>query len=178
MRIDIDIQTKGIDDLIRKLNPNITKKAINRTINDLGNKISTLLVKEVRQTYNIKAKDLKQFIKVKKSNYGNLEYYMDVRSKPLNVTRFGAKKLKAKGTVSVKIKNTTGRVNLVPAFFSNKKGNAVLTRKGNTQEIKSITTLSIPQMFNEKILEKAEDMVGNEYDRVFKKNFEFYIGKK
>ena len=178
MRIDIDIQTKGIDDLIRKLNPNITKKAINRTINDLGNKISTLLVKEVRQTYNIKAKDLKQFIKVKKSNYGNLEYYMDVRSRPLNITRFGARKLKAKGQISVKVKNETGRANLVPAFFSNKKGNAVLTRKKNTQEIKSVTTLSIPQMFNEKILDKAKDMVGNEYDRIFKKNFDFYIGKK
>ena len=178
MRIDIDIQTKGIDDLIRKLNPNITKKAINRTINDLGNKISTLLVKEVRQTYNIKAKDLKQFIKVKKSNYGNLEYYMDVRSRPLNITRFGARKLKAKGQISVKVKNETGRVNLVPAFFSNKKGNAVLTRKGKTQEVKGISTLSIPQMFNEKILDKAKDMVGNEYDRIFKKNFDFYIGKK
>lgn len=64
MRIDLDIQTKGIDDLIRKLNPSTTK-AINRTINDLGSKASTLLVKEVRQSYNIKARDLKNFIKAK-----------------------------------------------------------------------------------------------------------------
>ena len=178
MRIDMDIKTKGIDELIRRLNPNITKKAINRTLNDLGSKTSTLLVKEVRQTYNIKAKDLKQFIKVRKSNYGNLEYYMDVRGKSLNVTRFGAKKLKQKGHVSVKIKNSTGRSNLVPAFFSNKKGNAVLTRVGKTQEVKGIATLSIPQMFNDKALDKAEKMVGNEYDKLFKKNFEFYIGKR
>ena len=174
----IDLQTKGIDDLIRKLNPSTTKKAINRTINDLGSKASTLLVKEVRQSYNIKARELKNFIKVKRSTYGTLEYYMDIRSKSLNVTRFGAKKLKQKGYVSVKIKNSTGRSNLVPAFFSNKKGNAVLTRVGKTQEVKGIATLSIPQMFNDKALDKAEKMVGNEYDKIFKKNFEFYIGKR
>lgn len=147
-------------------------------MNELGSKASTLLVKEVRQSYNIKARDLKNFIKVKRSNYGTLQYFMDIKSKSLNVTRFGAKKLKQKGHVSVKIKNTKARSTLVPAFFSNKKGNAVLTRIGKTQEIKGISTLSIPQMFNQKILEKAEGMVGNEYDRLFKKNFDFYIGKK
>lgn len=178
MRIDVNIEKKGLDNLILKLNPATAKKAINRTVNELGGKASTLLVKEVRQRYSIKAKDLKQFIKVKRSNYGTLEYYMDVRSRALNVTRFGAKKLKPKGQISVKIKNERGRSTLIPAFFSNKKGNAVLTRVKNSQEIKSVTTLSIPQMFNKDVLGKAEDMVGQEYDKSFKRNFEFYIGKK
>lgn len=176
--MELKLELKGIDKVLSVLEPSKTRKAVARTLNELGSKASTLLVKEVRQSYNIKARDLKNFIKVKRSNYGTLQYFMDIKSKSLNVTRFGAKKLKQKGYVSVKIKNSTGRSNLVPAFFSNKKGNAVLTRIGKTQEIKGISTLSIPQMFNQKILEKAEGMVGNEYDRLFKKNFDFYIGKK
>ena len=176
--MELKLELKGIDKVLSVLEPSKTRKAVARTLNELGSKASTLLVKEVRQSYNIKARDLKNFIKVKRSNYGTLQYFMDIKSKSLNVTRFGAKKLKQNGYVSVKIKNSTGRSNLVPAFFSNKKGNAVLTRIGKTQEIKGISTLSIPQMFNQKILEKAEGMVGNEYDRLFKKNFDFYIGKK
>lgn len=176
--MELKLELKGIDKVLSVLEPSKTRKAVARTLNELGSKASTLLVKEVRQRYSIKAKDLKNFIKVKRSNYGTLQYFMDIKSKSLNVTRFGAKKLKQKGHVSVKIKNTKARSTLVPAFFSNKKGNAVLTRIGKTQEIKGISTLSIPQMFNQKILEKAEGMVGNEYDRLFKKNFDFYIGKK
>ena len=176
--MELKLELKGIDKVLSVLEPSKTRKAVARTLNELGSKASTLLVKEVRQSYNIKARDLKNFIKVKRSNYGTLQYFMDIKSKSLNVTRFGAKKLKQKGHVSVKIKNTKARSTLVPAFFSNKKGNAVLTRIGKSQEIKGISTLSIPQMFNQKILEKAEGMVGNEYDRLFKKNFDFYIGKK
>ena len=61
----MDIKIKGIDELIVKLNPKVAKQAVNRTINELGSKTRTFLVKEVRLNYNISAKDLKQFIKIR-----------------------------------------------------------------------------------------------------------------
>ncbi|MDD2895486.1 MAG: hypothetical protein PHG81_05640 [Aliarcobacter sp.] len=173
----MDIKIKGIDELIVKLNPKVAKQAVNRTINELGSKTRTFLVKEVRLNYNISAKDLKQFIKIKKSRYADLSYVMDIRSSSFNAKRFNAKKLKAKGKMSVLIKKTDGRKVFKKGTFVAKNG-AVLQRKGNTQEIEGVKTVSIPQMFNEKTLQKADKLIENEHERIFKNNFNFYIGKE
>lgn len=172
----MDIKIKGIDELIVKLNPKVTKQAINRTINDLGGKTRTFLVKEVKSNYNISAKDLKQFIKIKKSKYSDLSYSMDIRSSSFNAKRFSARKLKVKGKMSVLIKKTNGRKVFKAATFTAKNG-ALLQRVGKTQEIVGVKTLSIPQMFNEKTLQKADKLIENEHERIFKNNFNFYIGK-
>lgn len=170
----MEIKLEGIDKVLAVLHPRIYTKALNKTVNDIGSKVKTQTVKDVRKTYNITAKELKGFIKTKRSNYNKMSYVMDVRSSRFNAMRFASKRLKKKGNVSIKIKKSGGRKILRPAFIA--KNGAVLTRKENSQEIVPVITVSIPQMFNEKILKEANDMASNEFGKKLQDNFKFYIG--
>jgi len=169
------IEFNGVDKFLATVNPKIYQKALNRTVNDIGAKMKTQTTKEVRRTYNIKAKDIKQFMQVRRSRYADMKYQISIRSSPLNAVRFGAKALKKKGNVSVKIKKTNGRRIIKRAFFA--KSGALLQREKGTQKIRAVSTLSIPQMFNKKILEEAEAMAGKEFGKKLQDNFNFYIGK-
>jgi hypothetical protein len=88
---------------------------------------------------------------------------------------FAAKKLKANGKVSVRIRKSRGRAVLRNAFLA--KNGAVLHRVGNTQEVKGVATLSITQMFNSKIVEKASENAKKDFKKKLQDNFDFYIGK-
>ena len=138
--------------------------------------MKTQTIKEVRKTYNVKAKDIKSFMKIKRSSYSDMRYQMQIRSSPLNAIRFGAKVLKQRGKVSVRIKKDNGRKVLNRAFLS-KSGKAVLQREKGSQKIKAVSTISIPQMFNDKILKEADDMARKEFSKKLQDNFNFYIKK-
>ena len=172
----MEVELTGLNELLRVLNPKIYRKALNRTVNDIGGKMRTQTTKGVRKTYNVKAKELKQFMRIRKSRYSDMKYIMDVRSSPLNAFRFGAKVLKKRGNVSVRIKKPNGRKTLQRAFLA-KNGKAILQREKGSQNVKGVITLSIPQMFNDKILKEANDMATKEFGSKLKDNFEFYIGK-
>ncbi len=174
--MNLDIKLTGVDEIIARTNPKLYTKTLNRSINEIGRKITTEMTRDVRKKYNIKAKDLKKYIKIKRSSYSNLEYSIDVSSKTRNIKHFGAKALSKRGQVSVKIRKDKRRSVITPAFIAKKSG-AVLTRVKGTQKIKSVHTLSVPQMFNKKTLEKAEDINDKEFGSTFKKNFSFYVGQ-
>ena len=169
------IQLQGVDEVLATLNPQVTQKALSRTINELGSKMRTQMTKEVRKTYNIKAKDIKQKMKIKRSKYSTLKYVLDVEGKTLNAMRFDAKKLKARGQVSLKIKKANGRRIIQRAFMA--KNGAVLQRVKGTKQIRAVQTLSIPQMFNDKIVEQAKVSAGKDFTKTFERNFSFYIDK-
>jgi hypothetical protein len=172
----IEIKLDGIDEVLQQLNPRTYQKAVNRTVNDIGSKMKTKLTKDVRKQYNIQAKDVKGYMKIKRSRHDNIKYEIEVKSKRRNVMRFGAKVLKKRGSVSVRIKKDKGRSILRNSFVT-KNGKAILHRVGKTQKIEAVTTISIPQMFNKKILQEAENMVTNEAGNKLKNNFAFYLGK-
>ncbi|DAB40792.1 MAG TPA: hypothetical protein CFH81_00350 [Sulfurovum sp. UBA12169] len=166
---------EGVDKVLAHLNPRAYMQALNRTINDVGSKTKTRLSKGVRRTYNIKAGDLNKFMKVRKSRYSDIRYTIDVRSRRFNAMRFGAKVLKQRGNVSVKIRKDTGRKVLKRAFTA--KNGAVLQRVKGAQEIRAVTTVSIPQMFNDKLLKDADKHAQKELRTSLQNNFNYYIGK-
>ena len=172
----LDIKLEGKDKLLAVLNPNLYSKILNRTINEIGGKIKTQMSRDARKTYNIKAGDLNKYLKVKRSNYSKLEYSINISSGTRNVKHFGARVMKSRGYVTVKIKNNKGRSTLTPAFKS-KNSDAILRRVKGTQEIKSVNTLSVPQMFNQEILDRAEKLNDREFSKTFERNFKYYIGK-
>lgn len=171
----MNIKFSGLDKTLAILNPKIYKKALNRTVNDIGAKTRTQMVKAVRKAYNIRATKLKQHMQIKRSRYDDMQYVMHIQSRRRNVMNFAAKKLRANGKVSVKIKKDRGRATLRHAFIA--KNGAVLHRIGNTQEVEGVTTLSITQMFNKKIVKEASDMAAKEFDKKLQSNFNFYINK-
>ena len=159
----MELKLDGLDTVLAVLNPRIYTKSLNRTVNDIGGKVRTQIVKSAGKKYNISAAELKdeRVMKVSKSNYSTMNYSLVMRSKRLNAKRFGAKKLKRKGNVSIKIIKTTKSKKLKRAFFA--KNGAVLMREKNSQKIRAVTTVSIPQMFNKKTLKDANDLVSKEF---------------
>ena len=70
----LDMKLEGKEKLIAALNEKLYSKIINRTINEIGRKINTQMSKDVMKIFNIKAGDLKKYIKIKRSNYSKLQY--------------------------------------------------------------------------------------------------------
>ncbi len=171
----MEVKLTGLDKALAVLHPEVYKKTLNRTVNNIGDKARTQMVKGVRSQYNIKAAELKKFMKFRKSRFSTMEYVIDVRSSRFNAMRFAPKRLKQKGKMSVLIKKGQGRKTFKAATFTAKNG-ALLQRKGNTQEIIGVKTLSVPQMFNKKTLKETDEMVSKEFGKKFQDNFNFYIG--
>ena len=168
----IDLKLDGMREIEAALNPQTHKKAMNRTLNDLGKKMQTATVKNVRSEYNVKSGEVKSHIKTRKSRYSKLKYSMEVSGKVLNLMNFSARQTR-KG-VTAKVKKAGGRKVVRGAFIGN-KGRTVFKRVGkNRLPIKALKTLSVPQMFNEKRLKEAEELIQKDYFVMYDRNFSFY----
>jgi len=172
----VDVKLEGLDKLTYALNPKVYNQSLSRTINEIGRKMTTKMSQDVRANYNIKVKSLRRFIKVSRSSQGRLIFNIVISSKQRNVSNFGAKVLKKRGQVSIRIKKQGGRKVLKRAFKA-RNSPAILQRVDGSQEIRAVQTLSVPQMFNAKTLKKAEEIKDREFGKRFKKNLEFYISK-
>lgn len=174
-QVEIDIKLEGIDKVVATLNPNIYKKSLNKTLNEIGRKVKTQSTKAVRAKYNIKAKTIKDNMQVKRSRYNDLSFALHIESGRRNIIHFGARQVK-KG-VGVRVKKTSGRKVMKGAFIGN-KGRTVFKRvKDSRLPIKAIKTLSIPQMFNKETLKEVDKEASSSFNKRFKHNFEFYISK-
>ncbi len=177
MRVDVNID--GFYELQKALKPESFKKALNRTVRRMGTRFRKTAVKEVRTTYNVKAKKLKQYISAK-THYGKdgVKWIFYVRGRPLSLIHFGARQTR-KG-VSVKVRKDRGRRVIKGAFVAPDKGGhfRVFKRKGKERlPIESKYTLSVPQMFNKEILDKAKREVEANYEKEFKHNLDYYLGR-
>ena len=176
MRIDINL--KGLEKFEKTVNRKIINKAANRTIRRMGTRFRTTAVKEVRKTYNIKAKTLKQKIRAR-THYdkeGNQSWRFYVSGKPMSLIHFAPRQTK-KG-VSVKIKKQSGRKIIKGAFIAKgKNGNLRVFKRVGKERLPLDTkyTISIPQMFNEEILDKAKKEVEDNYQQEFERNINYYL---
>lgn len=75
------------------LNPQETKLANRRTLEELGNQVKTAASSEIRNRYNIKKSDLDLLIKFMKPRIDNLEAVIEVKGKPIPLLYFGAKQV-------------------------------------------------------------------------------------
>jgi len=171
----IDVKLDGIDELMKVLNEKAYNKALKRTIRRMGQRFRTTATKEVRKTYNIKASKIKQYMRAKMDGD---TFKMYIKSPTVSLMNFGARQTK-KG-VSVKVRKDRGRKVIKGAFIAVGKNNnlQVFKRVGKERlPIESKKTLSIPQMFNENVLNKAKSAVEESYENEFKRNFDFYLGR-
>ena len=98
---------------------------------------------------------------------------LNVKSRLLSLTHFGAKQTK-KG-VSVLIRKDEGRKTLAKTFIA--KGQ-VFQRKGKERlPLVVKKTLSVPQMFNKETMKKAFEEVSSECPKRFEHNLDYYLGK-
>ncbi len=175
----IYVKFDGIDEALAALNPKEYKKALSKTVRRMGQRFRTTATKEVRKTYNIKSAAVKRRIStstVRKG--GKTTWRLDVRGTTVGVINFGARQ-KRRG-VSVLIKRNSGRELIRGAFIARGKNNNmhVFVRISKERmDLESKKTLSVPQMFSEEILGKAQKEVEVSYEKEFRHNLDFYLGR-
>lgn len=82
--------TKGLNRLEHKVIPAAANLAINRA----GRKVRTVIARDLSKEMGLKQKDVKNEIKVRKSNFRTLSVLITATGRRLNIIRFKAKELK------------------------------------------------------------------------------------
>ena len=100
------IKLHGFDKLEEVFNPDVYTKAARSTISKLATQAKTEASTVIRETFNIKKKDLDPKIDIRPPRYDNLTAIITASGKPISLTYFGAKQLTAQNRV---ITRTTGR---------------------------------------------------------------------
>jgi hypothetical protein len=92
MKVDINLEGLGkVIQNIENLKTNVIKKAIAATLNECGEKGRSIASETIREEYNIKAKDVKGFLTVKKASSQNLEVVITGKGKGVPLVKFNAR---------------------------------------------------------------------------------------
>jgi hypothetical protein len=175
--MNVLIELEGVEKIRKSFDPEVFRKALRRTLSESGDRFKTSAVKDVREIYNVKARDLKERIR------GRLvspdRYELAVQGRTMNLIHFGASKLK-RGGVSVLVRRDHGRKKIRGAFIARDRHGSlrVFMRKGKERlPIEAKNTLSAPQMFNDEILEKNMRDADEFVPKRLEHNLEYYLGK-
>lgn len=178
----------GAEDLLKLLDKKTLNKVLNRTANDEGRRFNTQVAKDIRNQYDIKSADVKSKIKVTKASGDNNTFELRVKSKRMDLAKFissittkkvpvnrkGKRYRGIRRVVEVKVKRGKSKV-LKGGFYAKKQ---LFKREGKERlPIKKLTTISVTQMFTEKIVDRGFKKVEENYPRTLEKNFNFYVGK-
>jgi hypothetical protein len=140
--------------------------------------------RKVREVYNIKAKDIKKYTRIRRATGANPSAELTIKGQRLPVYVFAAKK-HPKG-VMVKIKKRGGRKLIPSAFITTLKSGktSVFRRKKKGEKlvprlpIELLTTVDVPKMY-EKEGDAAIKKVANlELPRIFADQLKFRLMKK
>lgn len=191
----VNADLSGLDKLLLALDPKLTKKVINRTLNDLMVQGSNAGKKKVRERYNIKSKQLNRYIKTRRASVNNLEARFSVMARSVSLFNFinkssissniHAKRRKNKRPVKVKVIKSGSAHELRHAFtMIGKNGNIgiferVSSEKSSTgkDKIKRLNTTGPSKMFELEGIPEMQSYVDENSGRIFKSNFNYYIGK-
>lgn len=191
----IDVKLEGLDKALASLRPDLYQKAIRKTINDLMTRSSNSAKRKVRERYNIKAKQLNRYIKVRKASGNNLEAKLSAMSRDASLFHFinkgsisssiTAKKRRGRRPVKIKVLKKGGTHALRHAFVMiGKSGNIgiferVVGKKSSTgkDKIRRLNTTGPAKMFDKAGVPEMQKYVDDNTARIFQQNFNYYIGK-
>ena len=190
----VEVDLHGIYELSSALRPDLYRKAMRKTINDLMTRSSNTAKKHVRSRYNIKVKQLNRYINVRKASGNNLEARFSVRSRRVSLFNFISKssisssiksKRRGRRPVKVKVLKQSGMYKLRHAFVMiGKSGNIgiferVVGVKSSTgkDKIKRLSTVGPAKMFEKEGVPLMQRYVDENSGRIFKQNFDYYIGR-
>jgi len=174
--MQLKVKLEGFEDIRKTLDKDLLKKVTGRTIKRTVNKFKTVTTREVRKTYNVKAKDLKKHIKLKRTS--NFEYLFTAKSERFGLEKFGARQTKQ--GVSVRIRKDRGRKVIKGAFLAKDiKGNIRIFKRRYKERLPldRFYSISIPQMFNKEIVNKGFEEAQKTFEKEFKHNLDYYLGK-
>ena len=189
----IEIQLTNIRQLKKEFEPKKVEKAYRSALKKTGAKTKTRVSKDVRKTYNIKARDINNITRLYSVSHGVV---ISWAGKNLSLAKFtplkriinigagkpfGSKRI----GVSVRIKKTSGRKLVKKGFQVTKLNNQIFQRTGGKMKsdptkdaIKKMFGISIPQMVNDNILNDAANFIEQEMPIQFERAFKHFVGAK
>ena len=178
----INIDIKGIDKLLKELDPSVAKKAINRTLNDIAKKTRTGVSREITDHHNVSAKRVKEDLKTvsgtRRATTSRPRSIVEIQSlrKWPGLQHYKARALK-KGGVSYAIYKGKPRERLPKGFMLNLPNGttAVFTRA--TNNIIRKTGPSVAQMSKGYTTKVADRVTTEELNNNFMTNYNFYASK-
>jgi len=191
----VEVKLEGIDEALAVLRPDVVQKTARKTLNDLMIRSSNAAKRKVRERYNIKAKQLNRYIKVRKASGNNLEAKLSAMSRDTSLFHFiskssisssiTAKKRRGRRPVKIKVLKQGGAHALRHVFVMiGKNGNIgiferVVGVKSNTgkDKIRRLNTTGPAKMFDKAGVPEMQKYVDDNTGRIFKQNFNYYIGK-
>ncbi len=156
----------------------IFKKAARSTVNKLLRRGRTLMSKQVRQVYNIKAGDLKKYTKMHRATNANAAGAIVISGNPMPLILFGAKQNR-RGT-SVRVKKTTGRRTIGGAFIATMPSGKIQVwmRHGPGRlPIRQLLTVSPPKMYEREGEKHFQSLVEKDAAKTLRHELEFFAGR-
>ncbi len=160
----MNYEIKGMKDLLKGLDPKIATAVLTRSLNAITKKAMTAGNKETRGKYNIKAGDLKSYMRMKRAsnNSGKLRTVVKLSSGSVAMYKFGGQSFVAKtkgakryfgaSAKPLKTKRRTKYKGAFPAVMSNghlgiyresKSRRSRKTGRAAIQELRMITPTSM-----------------------------------
>jgi hypothetical protein len=173
--VELKLNLKGLEELKNSLDGKMLEKIVGRTLGRTTTKYRTVTTKEVRKTYNIKSKDLKNYIKLKRISA--FERMFIIKGESIGLEYFRARQTKSGVSISVK---RGERYRFKHAFMRKDTNGHIRVFERDGKERMPISrkfSLSVPQMFNDKILKKGLDEAENTFEKEFEHNLDYYLGK-
>lgn len=167
--------------------------AIARAINHVAAKAKTQASRDIRQEYNVKAKDLKSAIYINKATRNYLEGTIIATGRPLPIMGFAARQTKKGVTVDVMGQRKLIRGSFMATMNSGHRGvfargnysgynfqfrDKRIRKQGNDLAINELTTSSVPKMMqNNAVLSALEKGLTEDFPSRLRHELSFLTNK-
>lgn len=185
----ISIELQNIQALKQAFDPVRVDKAYSSALRKTGAKARTRVSQEVRKIYNVKARDISQTAKL--INRGDI-IELSWTGRTLGLDKFSPTKRIVRNKpsrgpsfrrgVAVKVKKTNKRKLVEGGFQVASKNNLIFERTGKKMTsdptkdaIKRMFGISVPQMVNKNVSDKAIQFIGEEANVQFERAFNFFL---
>ena len=202
MAVTKTIEVKGMDDVYKFIKPRAYENAMTDALKAMASQCRELSREAVEGAYNVKKPVIRQSIKSTRKKW---EIKVTVKSNRVDFSKLiGTTKVAA--GVSAKVKNASGadiiehsfwvkfKSGHQGAYFRTKKpgkiirgpkhakgagaGGGLKCKGRHGLRITELTTLTVPDMFNQEESTKAiQDYVDNEFEAEFHRQFEKHVGR-
>lgn len=191
-QINVRADVKAVQRKLGILSENVRDQAIASALNDTIAKGKTQMSREIGAEYNLPARTIKERLSItraKRSGFYALTASLTGSAKrrgrrAMNVIAFlttkGAAKRRKAGDTQLRFKiKRTGAPKIIRGSFIGNQGRTVFIREGAARlPIKAVTTGDIPQMFNQKSINRiVRTTMERDFATILERRMRYYIAR-
>lgn len=193
MQLSIKANFPDVYKTLRALPAEVRDGAMASSLNKAIEQARTAAIREITSEYNVKAKYVRERLIMRKARRADGAYFVsaslaggDGRKRAANIITFGARQT-SKG-VTVSVRKGGGRKLIANAFIGNKGRTVFMRLPGATmasrakysgtkhaEQIKAVQTIDVPQMFTQRRINAAIEMVlRQKFTQIFQREAKYF----